>query len=362
MGGANEGRLHELVERPHPFRIERHADDWARCAAVLKNASADVRRGISSVDVGGQTGPALRAAFLDLAAVLEEGALDLRRGSRALAELAEETKSAKNRKRDIDGRLPDDGAHVVERDHAAASTSDSQEAALRHGIAVMKSIRADEPRGSVPIQAPTTPPPPPPTMRCPRCGSDPCQCRTVDGCPRCGASPCVCVDGPHVVTPVTPVHPHCPDWDDPADFTTPGTAQGPSSLAPGAPQGSLASGVSPGVVGGAAGAVGAAAPAAPGAVGAMAPMAPMAGSAAGAAPVAGTPGSAGAVRPIGAGGPTGSAGTLGRSGGAGAGAGAAGAGGRGRGGKDRKPGARDRDLHDDGRDWLDDESAPDVLR
>ncbi|WP_134767976.1 hypothetical protein [Nocardioides sp. 1609] len=358
MAGANEGRFHELVERPHPFRIERHADDWARCAEVLRTASSDVRRGIQNVDVGGQTGPALQAAFLDLADVLEEGAQDLRRGSRALGELAEETKSAKNRKKDIDGRLPDNGAHVAERDQAAASTSDSQEAALRHGIAVMKSIRADEPRGSVPIQAPTTPPPPPPTRRCPRCGSDPCQCQAVSGCPRCGASPCVCVDGPHVVTPVTPVHPDCPDWDDPADFTTPGTAQGPSSLspaAPSAPAAPLGSGVSPGVVGGAAGA---AAPVAPVAFGAMAPTS---GSGVAAAPVAGTAGAAGGVRPIGAGGPMGSAGTLGRSGGSGTGAGAAGAGGRGR-GKDRKPGSRDRDLHDDGRDWLDDESAPDVLR
>lgn len=170
----------------------------------------------------------------------------------------------------------------------------------------------------------------------------------------------------------------------------PGTGPGGGTLGPPPSAGGGAGGVSPGALAGASGILGGAGgvrggapgvvpgassgarpigsstrgPGAPGALG-------RSGAAAGGVPTS-RPGAGGRA---GAGGAAGRAGSKGTAGGRGAaagagtqgrrtgkGAGAAGAGGRRGGGKDQEREGRDRDLFDDGQDWIDDEgAAPGVL-
>ncbi|WP_340537955.1 hypothetical protein [Nocardioides sp. GXZ039] len=357
MAGVNEGRVVELVERARPNRIYRQSLEWERCATVLDDAVQLMRRAADRhTDIGTQTGPAMNTAFLVAIDTLEHEIRNLRIGSEALRVVAEGAEAAKEKKRKVDQDTPDGPTHGVAREVDLGAVADEQESSYRRGIAQMKSIRSGpDPRRGIPVDRPgavvVTPPPwwppkpPPPTQ-----------------------------------PPVRSVDPDDDDWDLELDFDQPGTPQGPLVATPG-------TGASPGTLGTPAGAPLAAAPGAPaGALpsgiptpAAPSPLAPPpvaaplgVGGALGAPAAANgsgglVPGSA--VRPIGAGGIAGSSGTLSgrgsnrRSGrpatGPAAGA-VAGATGRGR-GQDRERG-RDRDLYDDGEGWLDDESAPDVLR
>ncbi len=61
--GANQARLVGLVERAHPGRIERHAQEWQRCAAILEQAASSIEAAAAQhTEIGGRTGPAMAQA------------------------------------------------------------------------------------------------------------------------------------------------------------------------------------------------------------------------------------------------------------------------------------------------------------
>ncbi|MDO9454730.1 MAG: hypothetical protein Q7T52_01440, partial [Nocardioides sp.] len=176
MSGHQEGRMVALVENAHPRRILRHADEWMRCAAILEDAANRIDSiAARQSEIGGQTGPTMAVAMARASDVLRVKARDLRRGSDALAQVADATLVSQERKRKLDRDHPGDGNHVVWREEGARLTADSQEDALRHGIAVMRSIRrGEDPRVPIDTSAPgpvvvrppewwpSTPPPQPP--------------------------------------------------------------------------------------------------------------------------------------------------------------------------------------------------------
>ena len=339
MGGVHEGRLVQLVEQAHPRRIARHADEWERCSRILEQAAGSVEAAaLRHTEIGGQTGPAMARAFVIAAEVLRVKARDLDRGSDALRTVAAATEATRNEKHRIDRDHPDDGQHFVVREEGSRQAADSQENALRHGIRVMKSIQVgDDPRSAgITVVAPEQ----------------------------------VVVTGPPTGWPTPPVdtgpasiglQPGDPGWDDPDDLDVSPHGSGPVSLA-------STSSPSPGVLGGS----GAAVVIGAGVLGAAGLAAGVrAAGAKGAAPAGVAPG---APRPIGAGGAAASAGTLGRGPQGAGGQGAGSQGGRRSGstsagvsGAGRRRSRTDdeqteRDLHDDGQGWLDDEAGPDVLR
>lgn len=326
MSGHEELRAVLLVERAHPRRIGRNAEEWQRCAAVLEDAAARIDSiGARHSDIGGQTGPSMAMAMAQAADVLRVKARDLRRGGDALSYVSEATLAHQERKRQMDRDHPDDGAgtHAVFREEGSRQMADSQESALRHGIAVMKSIDVgDDPRRT-PIRVAGPGPVTPPTVTWWPPGTE-----------------------HRPPPPVELIDPHEWDDDDSGPDSLLGGSSTPGGAAPSVPGG--ASGIGPGaLLGGAA----------LGGVGAVA----------GARAVAAARGAAPAARGIGAGGSTGSGGVLGRSGGAGGaggrgGAGAGAAGGRGGRRTKKEREGQDRDLYDDGDGWLDDDAGPGVLR
>jgi hypothetical protein len=337
VSGPQGMRLVLAVERAHPRRIARNAEEWERCAHVLEDAAERIDAiAARQSDIGGQTGPSMAVAMARASDVLRVKARDLRRGGDALGYIADATLAHQEEKRRLDRDHPDDaaGTHLVWREEGSRKMADSQESALRHGIAVMKSIEVGEDPRSTPItvsaptpvvtQTPTWWPPDTTTW------TDP------------PLDPSIDPDADLDVQEATPQGP----LGSPASPATP-VSTGSAPSAPAAPPGGLGPGALAGAALGGAGAV------------------------AGARAVASRTPPPSAARGIGAGGTAGSGGVLGGRGGA---AGAGGGGGRsgssgagatgGRGGrrtrKERREG--DRDLHDDGDDWLDDDAGPGVLR
>lgn len=350
MSRFEQDRAIELVERAHPRRMARHAAEWMRYAEVLDDAAARIEAVTARQhEIGGQTGPSMAVATALASDVLRVKARDLRRGGEALAEIADSTMTRQEEKRAIERDHPDDGNHVVAREDRSRRLADDQESALLAGIATMKSIQV----GDDPRRAPIT-----------VVGPQPVRTPTSTWYPR-----------PELPEPPVDVDTD-PDEDD-AD--APATPQGPA-----VPQGPAGGGVPAGPPPGTY-TVGAGGPPSvgssvnPAALGAAALGG---GGVPGAAPPPGAAAASGA-RPIGAGGVGGSGGVLGRSdasagggaagrsgsrtaaaggGAAGGRGGAAGAGAGGRGRRREREQGRDRDLHDDGEGWLDDEAGPDVLR
>lgn len=334
MSGPQALRLVELVDRAHPRRIARHGDEWDRCATILEDAADQIDRiAARQSEIGGRTGPSMGLAMREASDVLRVKSRDLRRGSAALREVAEATESTQERKRSIDRDHPDDGQHWVAREEGSRVAADGQESAMLHAIAVMKSIDSDE-VSRTPI---TTVGPDPVVVRQPPPFWPPAE------------------------RPLPPLDVTV-DPDDDTPLPHPAVAQGPgqapaggSVSIPGAPSYGAGSVSSSGSLAGAGvlGGVGLA-----GAAG----LAARGGAAASATGAAGTA-STGAAGRIGGSAAPASGGVLGR--GAGGGAGGAGAGAAGgRGGRRRtdERSGEDRDLHDDGEGWLDDEAGPDVLR
>ncbi|MFB9315304.1 hypothetical protein [Nocardioides plantarum] len=344
MSGHHVMRAMLAVERAHPRRIERNAHEWERCAQVLEEAAERIDAiGSRQADIGGQTGPSMAVAMARASDVLRVKARDLRRGGEALGYIADATRAHQEEKRRLDRDHPDDaaGTHAVWREEGSRQMADSQESALRQGIAVMKSIDVGEDPRRTPIQV-------------------------------VGPGP-IDVPPPTWWTPVTdrpdpPLDPSIdPDADlDDQEMTPQGPLGGPASpgaMTPGVPPSGLGappSSINPGALGGAVlGGVGA-----------------VAGARAAARGTTGTSG----VRPIGAGGTSASGGVLGGGGAGGVGGrggggrggrgGAGGRGGVGVGGAGGRGGRRtdeervegERDLYDDGEGWLDDDGGPGVLR
>lgn len=324
MSGREEARLVELVDQARPRAIDREADEWLRRAMTLEEAVRAIEAAAARhPEIGGRTGPAMAQALAVAADALSVKARDLHRGSQALRDVAQATEEAKQERERVDKRHPrQGGGEVVLREEESRKAADEHENAFRRGIAVMKDIQVgQDPRtATIPVETPVVEEP---TGWWEKNDDD--------------------------KDPVG-LHPGDPEWDDPEDMVGGSAGYGMGTVALGGA----------GAIGLAAGAAGVARAAASAAQATpAAALGRMGGLAAGAPAVLGGAGGVGAAA-RGGGGMSG--GAPGRTSRPSRGGGGGLLGGR-RGSKRNDDTAeKDRDLHDDGEGWLDDEGGPGILR
>ncbi|GAA4686874.1 hypothetical protein [Nocardioides nanhaiensis] len=323
MAGREEARLVELVDQARPRAIDREADEWERRAHTLEEAVRAIEAAAARhPEIGGQTGPAMAQALAVAADALSVKARDLHRGSQALRDVAHATQEAKQERERVDQRHPrQGGGEVVLREEESRRAADDHENAFRRGIAVMKEIQVGkDPRtATIPVETPVV--------------EEPTRWRSTENEEKGEVG----------------LHPGDPEWDDPEDMVGGSAGYGMGTVALGG-AGAL------GLAAGAAGAARAAASAASAAPAAA--LGRMGGMAASAPAVLGGAGAMGGGR----GGSEMAGGAPGRTHRAARGGGGGLLGGRRGGKRDDEAPAKDRDLHDDGEGWLDDEGGPGILR
>jgi hypothetical protein len=105
--GPNEARLLASLEGAEPGEVAAGADEWERCAYLLRSVSRSIMTAAARDEqIGGETGPAMGVAFTKTAESITERAQELIKGEGALRKAATAIRQAKKGKETLDQEHP----------------------------------------------------------------------------------------------------------------------------------------------------------------------------------------------------------------------------------------------------------------
>ena len=105
--GPNEARLLTSLEGAEPGEVAAGADEWERCAYLLRGVARSIMTAAARDEqIGGETGPAMGVAFTKTAESITERAQELLKGEGALRKAATAIRQAKKGKEKLDLEHP----------------------------------------------------------------------------------------------------------------------------------------------------------------------------------------------------------------------------------------------------------------
>jgi hypothetical protein len=105
--GPNEARLLSHLEGAEPGEVDSGADEWQRCAELLREVSRAIRlAAMRDEQIGGETGPAMGQAFTRTATSIGDRSTELLKGEGALRKAAKAIRQANQGKQKMEQEYP----------------------------------------------------------------------------------------------------------------------------------------------------------------------------------------------------------------------------------------------------------------